>query len=313
MHPDWQLFLDQHPPQKTTSIPSEAALIPLSSWCVLSIKGEDATGFLQNLCSNDVAALAVNQAQLNSLCNPKGRVLAVFWLLRRPESYQLILPESVCDSFLNRLKMYILRSDVSIENQSDSLILLGCIHDLLNQDKHLNSLQGKQYDNHYIVRLPGATTRTLLLAEHTHTITLAQTHLWIEETNWQRIDIESEIPFICNETVEQFTPQQISLDLLDGVSFSKGCYPGQEIVARLHYLGTPRRRLFSAIAETNTPPEPGSSVILEDQSVVGHIVQAQRNESTIWLLASLNVANQDQYLLLADSTPLITVSPVVPE
>ncbi len=310
MNNDWSSFLAQHSPQ---AIVAEAAIMPLSSWRVITVQGSDATRFLQNLCTNDVNALAIDQAQLNSLCNPKGRVVAIFWLLRRQESYQLILPNPVCDSLLKRLTMYILRSDVSIEAQTDSLILLGCTHDLLNQDKHLNPLQGKQYDNNYIVRLPGATTRTLILTDNTDAIALAQKHLWVEETSWQKIDIESGIPFIFNETVEQFTPQQISLDLRDGVSFSKGCYPGQEIVARLHYLGTPSRRLFSAITETDTLPAPGSHVILEDQSVVGHIVQAHRNESTTWLLVSLKIANQDQDLLLADSTLLMAVAPVVSE
>lgn len=308
MNTDWQTFLTQHPTQATNIIPTKPAIMPLSSWCILTVEGADATSLLQNLCTNDVTALADDQVQLNSLCNPKGRLLAIFWLLKRQSTYQLILPKSVCDSLLKRLKMYILRSEVTIEDSSSSIILLGS----LSQNDQLEPLQGKQQDNGYALCLPGTRPRKLFLSEPEQAIILAQSSEWVEEETWHRIDIESGFPFIFNETIEQFTPQQINLDLLNGVSFSKGCYPGQEIVARLHYLGSPSRRLFSASVITDSLPLVGSEIIAED-TTAGHIVQAEYSGSTVQLLISLKLINSDHVLSLPDSTVLTSVTALASE
>lgn len=306
MNPDWQTFLEQSPPKKTTSTPSGPAFIPLSSWRIISVQGEDAANFLQNISTNDVHSLAINQAQLNSLCNPKGRLLSIFWLLRRQNGFQIVLPESNLDILIKRLRMYVLRSNVAIKDQSDDIILLGNIH----ADSSLIPLQGKQQGTSYILRLPGNIHRTLILATRPEdAINLKEIKSWVEEINWQRIDIESGQPFIHTETIEKFTPQQVNLDLLDGISFNKGCYPGQEIVARLHYLGTPSRRLFSATAKTNVFPDIGSEIILKDKSVIGHIVQAQYIGDYIKLLLSLKLNDIHQTLLLADKTILSDVKP----
>ena len=312
MHPDWQQILKQNPPQETATIPSEAALMPLSSWRVLSVEGADAASLLQNICTNDVNALAVDQAQLNSLCNPKGRVIAIFWLLRHTAGYQLILPHSVSDLLLKRLTMYKLRSDVTM-SENNKHFILATIHNALGHDHQLQPLQGMQTDIGYCLRLPGAISRTLCLTEITQATTLSQNHPWVDEINWQRIDIESGIPFIFSETIEKFTPQQINLDLLEAVSFNKGCYPGQEIVARLHYLGSPNRRLFSASAATALLPEIGSKSLLENKSAVGHIVQTQRIESSVKLLLSIKLSSKDQALFLSDNTELTDLSSLVSE
>jgi hypothetical protein len=98
------------------------------------------------------------------------------------------------------------------------------------------------------------------------------------ENLWRSADIQSGLPIVTLQSKEQFTPQQLNLDVIGGVSFKKGCYPGQEVVARLHYLGKPSRRLFSAEIHTSHLPEPNTEVIDEAGDITGHVVQAAMNK-----------------------------------
>ena len=128
------------------------------------------------------------------------------------------------------------------------------------------------------------------------------------ENSWHISEIESGVPAIEPETREQFTAQQLNLDLIGGVSFRKGCYPGQEVVARLHYLGEPKRRLFQAVAQTQSMPQRGEAVVNQQNGVVGHLVRAvERPENGLLLQLSLKLESIEEEIYLSDGTALTEV------
>jgi len=275
---------------------------PLNHLGILQVSGEDAADFLQNLLTNDVAALAVNQAQLTGFCNAKGRLFATFYLVRREQAYQLILPTVMIVLLKQRLTMYILRSKVTINDESESTACLG----LMPNHTDLNT----EFEQGLVIKLLGNTPRYLHIhsADKTKEICahLSQ-QAWQLSNNalWQQADIEAGIATIMPDTKEIFTPQQINFDLIKGVSFSKGCYPGQEIVARLHYLGTPSRRLFTTKVQTDKTIIVGSPIVNTDNITVGHCVNANTIDNNVSLLLSLKLSGVEQDLFLNTGETII--------
>jgi folate-binding protein YgfZ len=275
---------------ETLNSQSSNYFTPLEAMGVLQVIGDDASSFLQNLLTNDVAALEVNQAQLSGFCNAKGRLFSIFLLIRSEEGYQLLLPKNMCDLLLQRLNMYVLRSKVSISNESEHLVCVGLISTSTPSSTS-------------IIRHPNDAERFLSICDHESLENLLsefkqQGLVLAPEYLWAQRDIESGLAMIWPESKEKFTPQQVNLDLVNGVSFSKGCYPGQEVVARLHYLGQPSRRLFIAEAETKQRPNIADEVITEDGTIAGHIVSVQRIEQSVKLLVSLKLMSSTSSLLL---------------
>jgi len=282
--------------------------MPLSQLGVLQVEGDDAQSLLQNLLTNDVAALDINQGQLTGLCNPKGRLLAIFLLLRRNNGYQLILPKTMCTGLQQRLSMYILRSKVSITDVSEELTCIG-LSPVASASINALTLpeivfQATEQDECVLIKYPGNQPRFLAIfpsskaSAFTAELVEQDWHT-ADESDWELLDIAAGLPIILPETKEQFTTQQVNLDLVNGVSFKKGCYPGQEIVARLHYLGTPSRRMFQAEVATTSTINEGDEVTSEGGNVAGHVVRFQRknNDSSLMLLSlKLSDINLDIFI-----------------
>lgn len=294
-------------------------LMPLNQLGVLQVEGDDAQNLLQNLLTNDVAALAVNQSQLTGLCNPKGRLLAIFLLLRRSNGYQLILPKTMCAGLQQRLSMYILRSKVTINDVSEHLSCMGltpAVNSVINSHQLPESTyhateQDDQHDG-VLIKYPNHRSRFLYIGSSNQaaaftTELLEQQWQLATELDWELLDIEAGLPNVQPETKEQFTPQQVNLDLIDGVSFKKGCYPGQEIVARLHYLGTPSRRMFQAEAQSSNIVNAGDEVTSDNGNIAGHVVSAQRlDDNSALMLLSLKLSEVDNALFV-HSTDKVTI------
>lgn len=278
---------------------ANAFFMTLSQLGVLQVEGEDAQSLLQNLLTNDVAALAINQSQLAGLCNPKGRLLAIFLLLRRSNSYQLILPKTMCAGLQQRLSMYVLRSKVTITDVSDNMTCMGLTlgaNGIISSQVLPNEIyQASEHDDSVLIKYPGSQPRFLYIGSPSQVTDftaelLEQQWQLAAESDWELLDIEAGLPIILPETKEQFTPQQVNLDLVNGVSFKKGCYPGQEIVARLHYLGTPSRRMFQAEVHTANLVKVGDEVTSDKGDIAGHVVRVQRkNETNLQMLLSLKL------------------------
>lgn len=283
----WQNLLQQ---QTVTcdefDLQSNNYFSPLPQLGILQVSGNDAESFLQNLLTNDVAALTIDQAQLSGFCNAKGRLFALFLLIRHPDSYQIILPKSMCSLLQQRLDMYVLRAKVVIHDKSDELHCVGLI---TTDHSPINTFQSIKHpiDSRRLLSVCEQNTiEGVINSLEQYDFQLAPNHLW------QQLDIEAGIPSIWPESKEKFTPQQVNLDLIGGVSFSKGCYPGQEVVARLHYLGKPSRRLFIAEVETTKLPNIADEVTTNDGVVAGHIVSAQQAGPSLKLLISLKLTTE---------------------
>ena len=197
--------------------------ILLKNRSLLQISGSDSEFFLQNQFSNDITKLEPNRIQLNAYCQHQGKIIALFWVMRSHESFILSFPDDLLDKIKTRLQMFIIMSDVIIEDISTEYLQIG----LINED----------HSNAYSIN----ENLSLLIQSNEESIEKITTHT----DEWTKECIDSQLPEVFLKSSEKFVPQMLNLDINEfGVNFSKGCYPGQEVVARLHYLGEEKRRLF---------------------------------------------------------------------
>ena len=237
MQSEWEKYLNSaqlvgargfHADARAKNSRAAAALNHLAAVCV---DGDDAETFLQAQLTNDLAALKTNAAQLTAYCNPKGRALGVFWLMRRAHGFIMLIPSDIAKDICARMRMYVLRAKVEITAADN--VAVGLLGDA--------TARGEVYD------LPGARARRVAFLSAPDAIELFNAHekIYAEEV-WRLLDIQSGVAFICAATTEECIPQMLNLDLTDGMSFHKGCYPGQEIIARLRYLGKIKQRTIRA-------------------------------------------------------------------
>lgn len=312
----WQEILTQQQNLNDIDNNAKQQFIPLPQLGILQVAGEEAQSFLQNLLTNDVNALEMNQSQLSGFCNAKGRLFSIFLLVRRNDNYQVVLPLDMCNLLLKRLSMYILRTKVTITDISTSSACIGLVQ---SQDNAVNNIefpsndyQGIDNNGNLIIKLPcKANSRYLAISpiEHIDVLTQLLNTQWqlMSESKWKLLDIEAGLATIYPQSKELFTPQQVNLDLVNGVSFNKGCYPGQEIVARLHYLGTPSRRLFLAEAKISLSIETAHEVVTDNGAVAGHIVSSQPiDKDNSKLLLSLKLSALESTLLL-DNIEIVNI------
>ena len=293
---------------------ADQMLIALPQMGVLKITGDDAPSFLQNLLTNDVDAIAIQQSQLSGLCNAKGRLIASFLLIRhQTHCYYMMLPSTMCQPLQQRLAMYVLRAKVTINNISDATACIGLYQKRSDSLSKL-SFPDKDYQCNIhqeatIIKLPDKQIRYVVIQPH------AQVNNFLKQLDscwqpahdsiWQQLDIKAGLPMIYPASSEKFTPQQVNFDLIDGVSFSKGCYPGQEVVARLHYLGKESRRMFIAKANSPDVVDIASNVTDAAGNVVGHVVAiARKGKDALMLLVSLRLANLNTTLFVNQDIPI---------
>ncbi len=284
----WHQFIQDaaqlNPVSRTCDITVDDTVIcDLSHLGLLQVQGVDAVTFLQGQVTNDVKKLDGNRAHYSGYCNPKGRMLALFFAFSHQDHIHLQMPKALIESISKRLKMYVMRSKVEIQNVSDSIIKIGVSGP--NASTLLQSIFSKlpteDYDlvtleNATIAKLPGNSPRYEIFTD----ITQAQ-FIWdslspqaktADAQYWEWLQIQAGIPEVYLATQEAFVPQMLNLDLLDGISFKKGCYTGQEIVARTHYLGTVKRRTY--LAHTKAQVQPNDDVLNTKNEVVGKVVRS---------------------------------------
>ena len=243
---------------------STPTLISLPHLAVLELTGPDAESFLQTQVPSDVRLLNAQRAQISGWCTAKGRLLTTFVVWPVDNGYRLILASDVADAIAKRLKMFILRLKVEVHR------LESPVAGLLDPPIALDALamptepwQVTHGAGLAAIRLD--TTRLLLTGEAAALAKIATRVASATIDAWLRADIEQGFPLVTQATSEHFVPQMINLDKLGGVSFKKGCYPGQEIVARTHYLGKIKRHLYRVRAMT--PLTAGAEV--RSQSLAG--------------------------------------------
>jgi tRNA-modifying protein YgfZ len=246
-----------------------AVVCELAPLAALRVAGADAEAFLQGQLTSDVAALARAHAQYSAWCSPKGRVLANF-LLRRldAQSLLLLLPEALAAPIRRRLALFVLRSKVTIEDASGASVRIGiggpaaagCLASALGVVPA--AFRFEAIDGGALAGLPGGRFIAIVVSEQARALRdrLAACATTAGFASWQWLTIRAGVPMILPATQDQFIPQMLNWDALGGVSFQKGCYAGQEIIARTQYLGRLKERLILAHADFEEAPDPGTRV-----------------------------------------------------
>jgi folate-binding protein YgfZ len=223
--------------------------VALTDQGLIRASGEDAAGFLHNLLTNDINHLAEGQARHAGLCTPKGRLIASFLIWREGGDYLLQLSADILPAILKKLSMYVLRSKVKLTDISAERTLVGIVGGELGPAGPLSTapLAGGT-----VIRLDADRCALALPAGQPLPALPPAGGL----DDWHLAEIAAGIPRITAATQEAFTPQMVNYELpaVGGVSFQKGCYPGQEIVARTQYLGKVKRRMFRVKLESEFAP-----------------------------------------------------------
>ncbi len=333
MNSEWRAFLESqsariddahraHFPE--TESRTGCRLVDLSYLGLIAVEGPDARDFLQGQLTNDVRELSDRHSQLCGYCSAKGRMLANFRLLRWGERYLLQVPRSKLDMVLQRMRMFVLRSRTTLTDISDHMVAIGVVGD--SAAEHLTAFFADvpELDNGLslagdlaLIRVAGTPARFQVIGP-----VAAVRSLWQGLTNeaspadtdyWRLLDIRAGLPTIHPETTETFVPQMANMHLIDGVSFTKGCYTGQEVVARMQYLGRLKRRMYWAEVETATPPRPGDEVFSPDshsQQSTGWVVDVQataENRYELLAVVEIEAAEQDHVHLGSIEGPSLSL------
>jgi folate-binding protein YgfZ len=282
MDPDWKRFLLDagaefgdpgvvsfgNPDLESRVATTGDVFCDLSHQGLIAARGADAAAFLHAQLSNDVAGLGPEASRLAAYCDPKGRMLAVLRIFRRDEAFYLRLPRTLVEPIIERLSKFVLRSRVTLADAGEALTGVGVNGPRARE--HIAAILGEapatvdtvlQRDAVTLIRVPGLhprfeaygpvdEMRRLWEALNVHAAPVGT-------PAWTLLEVLAGLPTVYPETVGRFVPQMANLQLVGGVSFRKGCYPGQEVVARMQYLGTLKRHMVLAHAQTDIPPRPG--------------------------------------------------------
>ena len=302
-------------------------IAPIADLAVLSVEGDDAVRFLHSQLTNDIEALNNERWVLAGYCSAKGRLLTNLMCWRTEAGVRLVIPQPLVAGLKKRLSMFVLRAKVRIIDETErwclfgvggteaaqainglganwpapkaidrsaSLITLGCMPvpaAELTPDDSTAVVERALL----IVPTPDSATVWLTLT--------ARLTPW-SSTLWRWADTRAGQPRLAAAGLERFVPQMVNLDLVDGVSFKKGCYPGQEVVARSHYLGKLKRRMFLAYVD-GPAPEAGSDVLAPSATEpCGEVVMSApspQGGSHLLFEAQIALAPQAR---LADGRPL---------
>lgn len=247
-----------NPEQEQAAARHGAVACPLLEWVALSVAGPDAASFLHGQFTNDVAGLAVGAVQYNGYCSPKGRMLANFPLARiKDTEYQLVVPADIAPALIRRLRMFVLRAKVAVTPLAESHVCIG-IAGPAGAEPQTQSVH--QEEGLTIVGLPDGRLLAVCAASRARpfweTITRSATPAGSNVWDW--LAINAGLPGITAVTQDKFVPQMLNWELVGGVNFQKGCYPGQEIVARMQYLGRLKERLYRAHVAAEDAIAPGA-------------------------------------------------------
>jgi len=250
-------------------------IIHLDNRSLIQVSGSDAGSFLQSQFTNDIKKISLNEVQISAYCQHQGKIIAILWLFQRGNYFYLSFPKELDEILIQKLNMFKMMSNVEIVDLTSEVKQYGIIDEFYNDALKINNT------------LSLLTTRKTLdnLSDMRY---------------WEQTCIETEIPEINLINSEKFIPQSLNLDINElGVSFSKGCYPGQEVVARMHYLGKPKRRLacFQSIAEVNI----GDKLNVENSKSLkpsGEVIRAINIGKQFLVQASVEVKHlSDQFFL----------------
>ena len=306
---------------------------PLSHMGVIRAQGTDAAKFLHGQLSNDVTLLGMSEARLAAFCSPKGRMLASFVLFKlAADDLLLVCSRDLLPATLKRLSMFVMRAQCKLSDATEQFALWGLVGQAADTTAHATQLPAATWakttladgtSTHLpahttLVRLPpagaaDASVSRLLLCTPTPVSTPAgwqQPALGAEQ--WQLLSVRSAVPMVSQAVADLFVPQMLNYESVGGVNFKKGCYPGQEVVARSQFRGTLKRRAYHV--HCDAPLAMGQDVFhsSDAEQPCGTVVAAARADNGFEAVVSMQTTAADGGALTlgsADGAP-ITVLPL---
>ncbi len=267
----------------------------------IKLLGDKSADFLQGQATCDVNLVNKTHITLGSLCDYKGRVYAIFYLFVWQDNYYLWLPHDIIENTITQLSKYAVFSKVILQNQTNELVTIGIGGSQC--EKYLTTIladvpkaanECTQNDQYILIKISEIPQRYLLTSTNSemqkYWQLLRQHANHVSSKNWELNNITEAIPMIHTQTINLFTPHQLNLPELNAVSFNKGCYTGQEIVARTQYLGKLKQHLYRAMVNLPIHPQPGEKIS----------VSTENNEiNEIGIIVNSALHENNQYDLLA--------------
>ena len=302
----------QFPTKQQAATNSITALAHLA---IIKITGKDAAQFLQGQLTCNVNDLTDSNSFFAAFCNAKGRAISTLLILKNADEFLVVLPVELVEKVSNKLKMYILRADVQLHDVSNKFCLIG-----INTDNAelLASFPKDSFamtnGSEITIKFP-VNNRYLIISPVDHAPTL-----WTRLTtdhgliacnsdSWLYQDISSGIPWLTQASSEQYIPQMLNIDKLGGISFKKGCYTGQEIIARTHFLGKAKRELFLAECNSDTILDEKTHIMTdESEKAIGHILAFQSNNQNHRILVVLPIADVNLKNLILNNSNQAKIS-----
>ena len=285
----------------------ENKFIVLDKTATIRVEGDDRIQFLQGQLTQDINLISQDKALYAGFCNPKGRVLAFMLCYVAHESIHIQLDNSIKESILKKLKMYVLRSKVSLNLLEETFTSIGFVGTKALVERNIqipkNHLDIVQYQDVMIIRIGQDGERYQLMGEASKVNEFIKLNFSVYSTmsldDWNSLNILDGIPDIYPTTQEAFIPQSLNMDLIEGINFKKGCYTGQEIVARTHYLGKVKRRMYRAFIKSQVDLNPGDQILNKNGEETGQLVRsAKENNDKTNLLIELRVDQAHEALFI---------------
>ncbi len=252
------------------TVNGETVVASLAHLTSLHFTGEDAVAFLHGQVTADVVALSPGSAALGAYCTAKGRMLATFWLAREASGLTMLLDAQITQGIHKRLAMFVMRSKVKIANQDSTHVAVGIAG--RNAERALSNagITDAPAERKFIRTAAGDAWWCVAPKRFIGLIALDRaSERWSSLTRegrpvggdcWRWLDVTAGIPWIGAGTQDELVPQMVNLEMIGGVSFTKGCYPGQEIVARTQHLGKIKRRMILAHVDAEPAPRAGDAI-----------------------------------------------------
>jgi len=259
--------------------------VNLSDRGLIKVHGKDVHNFLQSQFSNDISKIVSWRVQVNAYCQHQGKIIALVWVFKDDDAYYLSVPRDLVEILLLKLNLFKLSAEVYFEDISLKINQYGLINESDSQAYVLS-------DN-----------LSLLLSQKT-----LPTNADIND--WEKECIEGKLPEVNIVSTEKYIPQDLNLDIGElGVSFSKGCYPGQEVIARLHYLGKPKRRLYNFSSKFNV--KVGDTLNIADSRSLkssGNVIRVAEIGNLCQFLGTFEVNHTKEKIYLNnDQTKLVNL------
>jgi len=286
------------------AVRSGSVLALLGHLGVLQFIGEDAETFLQGQLSCDVAGVGLRSGSYGAYCSPKGRMLANFLLWREEVGFHMALSRDIAPSIQKHISKFVLRAKMKISDASDTIVMAGAagpkagqaLRDVFPDFPKQPNEASRQPGTGTVIQLKDGRFLLALTPSSAAALRqrLANSLVPVGASAWRWLDIRNGVPLVTAATQDQLVPQMANFELLGGVSFDKGCYAGQEVVARMQHLGKLKRRMF--LANVAAQAEAGDPLYSEDlgDQASGIVVNAEASPDGGYdLLAAVQTASRE--------------------